>query len=73
MIFGVNLINEAGNLIYMPFWKRKKAEIRIDPLCGKEVDPKLAMFSEHMGETYYFCSGGCKQKWEENPHKHPRM
>ncbi len=39
-----------------------------DPVCGMEVDPrKAAGRSNYRGATYYFCSGGCKRKFEENP------
>ena len=33
----------------------------LDPVCGMTVDPKTAKHkAEHSGETYYFCSAGCK-------------
>lgn len=45
-----------------------------DPVCGMEVDEKTAQFkAEHMGETYYFCSPGCKRAFEANPHKYMKM
>lgn len=40
----------------------------IDPICGMEVkEEKAAGFSEYKGKKYYFCSSGCKKKFEENP------
>ncbi len=38
----------------------------IDPVCKMEVDEKTAKFTEHKGETYYFCAPGCKKAFEEN-------
>lgn len=34
-----------------------------DVVCNMQVDPeKAAGQSEYRGETYYFCSPGCKRK-----------
>ena len=42
-----------------------------DPVCGMAVDPSTAKHeSEHAGKTYYFCSAGCKAKFEANPEKY---
>ncbi len=39
-----------------------------DPVCGMDVDPKTAKHSTtHAGHTYYFCSAGCKTKFEADP------
>jgi P-type Cu+ transporter len=39
-----------------------------DVVCGMQVDPaKAAGTSEHGGKTYYFCSNGCKAKFDANP------
>ena len=39
-----------------------------DPVCGMDVDPAdAAGTSEHAGTKYYFCSAGCKQKFDQNP------
>ena len=40
----------------------------VDPVCGMAVDPATAKHSaEHHGETFYFCSGGCRTKFEADP------
>ena len=41
------------------------AHMATDPVCGMKVDigargPNF----DHRGETYYFCSAGCKAKFE---------
>jgi Cu+-exporting ATPase len=39
-----------------------------DPVCGMKVEPDSAAgTSTHAGTTYYFCSLGCKQKFDANP------
>ena len=39
-----------------------------DPVCGMSVDPhKTAHRAEHAGRTQYFCSAGCKAKFEAEP------
>ncbi len=40
------------------------AETFIDPICGMRVQPATAVGSYNQdGETYYFCSTGCLQKF----------
>ena len=39
-----------------------------DPVCGMTVDPASAGHrAEHRGRTYYFCSAGCRAKFEADP------
>jgi len=39
-----------------------------DVVCGMQVDPNTAAGkSELNGKTYYFCSNGCKVKFDANP------
>ena len=39
-----------------------------DPVCGMQVDEnKAAGQSTYQGKTYYFCSQGCKAKFDSNP------
>lgn len=45
--------------------------MKLDPVCGMKVDPKSAAASaEYEGETYYFCSKGCKAAFEKEPEKY---
>lgn len=40
----------------------------IDPVCGMTVDVATARHrSVHDGRTFYFCSTGCRQRFEEDP------
>ncbi len=39
-----------------------------DPVCGMTVDPATATASaEYEGRTYYFCCGGCREKFLAEP------
>ncbi|MGN6119288.1 MAG: heavy metal translocating P-type ATPase [Rhodanobacter sp.] len=40
----------------------------IDPVCGMTVDPATSKHqSMHDGQTFHFCCGGCKAKFEAAP------
>lgn len=42
-----------------------------DPVCGMEIDPQqAAATSEYQGQTYYFCSLGCKKAFDKEPEKY---
>ena len=42
-----------------------------DPVCGMDVDEKTAAHkSEYKGQTYYFCSVGCKRSFDKEPEKY---
>ena len=39
-----------------------------DPVCGMTVDPQTTLHrTTHSGTDYYFCSAGCRQKFEAEP------
>jgi len=42
-----------------------------DPVCGMDIEKDSAKGSaEHMGKTFYFCSPGCKEKFDSEPMKY---
>ena len=42
-----------------------------DPVCGMDIDEKTAAGkSVYQGQTYYFCSPGCKQAFDKEPQKY---
>ncbi len=42
-----------------------------DPVCGMAVNPQSAAGqSEYGGQTYYFCSPGCKKAFDAEPQKY---
>jgi heavy metal translocating P-type ATPase len=53
----------------------RTSQVVKDPVCGMEVDPTQTAFaSEHEGETFPFCSGRCKARFDADPGAfvHPR-
>lgn len=45
-----------------------------DPICGMMVDMGKAKHkSEYQGKLFYFCCGGCKQKFESEPARYVRV
>lgn len=42
-----------------------------DVVCGMTIDPaKAAGTSKYQGRTYYFCSKGCKTKFDAKPQEY---
>ena len=42
-----------------------------DVVCGMDIDPATAAGkSEYKGQTYYFCSPGCKRSFDKDPEKY---
>ena len=41
----------------------------IDPVCGMEVEESSEFKSNEGGQTTYFCSKECKDKFEKNPNE----
>jgi YHS domain-containing protein len=43
----------------------------IDPVCGMEIEAQEAAGqSVYNGQTYYFCSPGCKKAFDKEPEKY---
>lgn len=41
-----------------------------DPVCAMEIDEHTAAWSSRYKEhTYYFCTRGCKEKFDKEPEK----
>ena len=39
-----------------------------DPVCHMDISPAVAAGnSEYQGQTYYFCSNGCKKDFDRDP------
>ena len=42
-----------------------------DPVCDMDIDPKTAAGkSDYKGQTYHFCSTGCKKAFDKEPEKY---
>jgi P-type Cu+ transporter len=68
---------DAGNLGHSqvlaaePGGEMEQPRTTIDPVCGMTVDPdKTDYTSVQKGETYYFCSSGCKEGFDKDPAKY---
>ena len=48
-----------------------------DPVCGMDVDQQRAaergLTSEYRGQTYSFCSPGCKRQFDQDPEQYLRQ
>jgi YHS domain-containing protein/uncharacterized membrane protein len=59
----------TDNLGNIPIWR--SVTMAKDPVCGMQVDEKKAAGkSEYQGQTYYFCSPGCKADFDKDPQKY---
>jgi P-type Cu+ transporter len=59
------------NPMFSLFGKKTAAEKVIDPICGMKIDPATATATrEHDGTTFYFCSKGCAETFDADPHRH---
>jgi YHS domain-containing protein len=48
--------------------KEQHMALVTDPVCKMEIDPKTAAGkSDWNGQTYYFCSLGCKREFDKDP------
>ena len=42
-----------------------------DPVCGMQVNEQQAAGRrEYEGQTYYFCSPSCQQRFEQDPQRY---
>jgi Cu+-exporting ATPase len=50
---------------------RNEMASHTDPVCGMQVnDQQAAGQSNYQGQTYYFCSQGCKSKFDQQPEQY---
>ena len=62
--------HDHGAMSAAPFSPAAAALVK-DPVCGMTVDPRTAKHrADHSGETYYFCSAGCRTKFEADPERY---
>jgi YHS domain-containing protein len=64
-------LGRSHTLAAMPGGEMEQPRTTIDPVCGMTVDPDKTDYSSvHHGETYYFCSGECKESFDKDPGKY---
>lgn len=58
--------------------KATESPTHVDPVCGMQVTESIPHRTAHAGKAIYFCSSGCKTKFEAEParfverlHEHP--
>ncbi len=39
--------------------------LTFDPICGKRVEPSRSEFVDYKKRKYFFCSAGCKKRFEQ--------
>jgi len=53
--------------------KKEVKKMAQDPVCKMDVDEKkAAVVNTYKGITYYFCSQGCKEKFDKEPEKYAK-
>jgi Cu+-exporting ATPase len=63
---GDSTLVRLGGLVSAPAAASAK-----DPVCGMSVDPATAKYrTEHSGQTIYFCSPSCQQKFQVQPEQY---
>ncbi|HLG90765.1 MAG TPA: metalloregulator ArsR/SmtB family transcription factor [Candidatus Saccharimonadales bacterium] len=76
-----NKITKAVDMVYQfiqsqhglsnGFPESKLFPIVKDVVCGMRLSvTEVFDTAEHRGQTYYFCAGGCKDKFLAHPHKY---
>ncbi|HXA41470.1 MAG TPA: permease [Candidatus Solibacter sp.] len=73
LVLGYRFLKSGGPemLRMMEVAPEAKAAMATDPVCGMTIDPATAReTSAHAGETYYFCSAGCRREFEAAPEKY---
>ena len=48
----------------------KSDDLTFDPICGRRVDPVGSQAIEYKKRKYFFCSGGCKERFEHQAERH---
>ncbi|HVH88766.1 MAG TPA: DJ-1/PfpI family protein [Terriglobales bacterium] len=61
--------NPNSNQVYAAV-RVSTAEHPLCPVCDMDVDPATSLKSVYNGKTYYFCSEGHKQTFDESPEKY---
>jgi Cu+-exporting ATPase len=63
------LFRASDNANNISVWRL--VTMAVDPVCGMQVNENQAAGkSEYQGQTYYFCSPGCKTAFDKEPQKY---
>jgi YHS domain-containing protein len=65
---GLGWTDPGSNQVYAQL-RKSTAEKPLCPVCNMDIDRATAPKAVYKGKTYYFCSGECKQTFDEAPQK----
>ena len=64
-------VNEKGKGAHTSCTAAHEAKTVTDPVCGMSVDPAAAKYkADYNGQSFYFCSAGCKVKFQREPERY---
>jgi YHS domain-containing protein len=58
------VLNLIATVIFVALFGLTMRRGVTDPVCGMTVDRERALRAEHAGRTYFFCSEGCRSRFE---------
>jgi len=64
------VLNALGLLLFCGLFGLTMRRGGVDPVCGMMVDRHRAQRLRQDGHTYFFCSDGCRNTFEADPHLH---
>jgi uncharacterized protein len=64
------VLNALGLLLFCCLFGLTMRRGAVDPVCGMMVDRHRAQRFRRDGHTYFFCSDGCRNTFELDPHLH---
>ncbi len=67
---GAGHAHRHGPVLAEPTAHGAGAGTHVDPVCGMSVDPTSEHRSVHRGQEYFFCSAGCRTKFEKDPERY---
>jgi uncharacterized membrane protein YraQ (UPF0718 family)/YHS domain-containing protein len=59
------VLNALATLVFAALFGLTLRRGATDPVCGMTVDKRRALHAEHGGHTYFFCSEGCRSRFEQ--------
>ena len=71
---GNQQVDEDNSMTYHTEHSSDDTTLVTDPVCGMRIDPKTAAATrEHDGTTFYFCSTGCANTFDADPHRYGHL
>jgi YHS domain-containing protein len=66
------LLNVVATAVFAALWWLTMDRGATDPVCGMKVDRARALTADHAGRRWYFCSEGCRDRFEQEPERYAR-